>query len=823
MKKLLQRFLAIALVLNIVTVPSFSGFFASALDSVSVIYINKNYLKSGNSLEIYNPSGYLLSYFVDDEKIEDEEFILKPDYYEKWVTVKAYENDEFVCEDRAYFSKLPVIYINTVDEKQITSKEEYIDAGMHIQNNTETDEAVYSGGIRIKGRGNSSWKWDKKPYRIKLNEKTNLFGMGKNKNWVLLANYLDESLLRNTTAFQISEELGLITMQTVWTDVILNGEYIGNYQLCEQVRIDKDRVDIFDWEEEAEDIASAVYKAEKKAGNTLNKDALEDTLKSDLSWVTTDEFVCDKKTYKVSDYYDANDNISGGYLFELSNEYDEVSKFKTTGELKVMLKSPEYLYTNSEMMEYAKELWHDFEDAYCSIDGYTTTKDGKKHYCEIADLDTMVSFWLTLEIVGNDDAMRKSRYAYKDIDGLIKFGPVWDFDWGCGSLTVGASATGWKISTNTNPQAFYKEFLDDPHFVCKATEKYWEIRPFLESLIEDNGVIDNEISYLYESGKADETRWDRSLTWPSKARGFEKDSEMYKTYLKNRIAWLDKQFATDSTLLKSVHVSYSAAPYERDKQTPKISILNAEPDDFTEHAPSEYAIKSNKDLLVSIQPDTPDTVAFVYVNGLKYSEFVPEDGEISFEISKDALTSDLGKKNVIFVILRDLKGKVVSRSFTTVTVNDLASGVQPQFVSESRDYNGKINLEYCVDLSNLTKAEKQSAYMELELNGVTKKCFINEAEKDEIGYKFSFDADLGEICGLVKATLYFGDETVTRTLRICDLNEDDILDVVDVAIMRSYIIGAINLDEAKITVGDINCDSVLDIVDVALMRKTLVG
>ncbi|MBR0302789.1 MAG: hypothetical protein IJQ80_02965, partial [Clostridia bacterium] len=85
----------------------------------------------------------------------------------------------------------------------------------------------------------------------------------------------------------LSRELGLEYMDSAWCDVIFNGEYVGCYLLCEQIRIDETRVNIFDWEAEAKDAAKAIVKAEKKKGNILDQDALEEVMKSDLSWITT--------------------------------------------------------------------------------------------------------------------------------------------------------------------------------------------------------------------------------------------------------------------------------------------------------------------------------------------------------------------------------------------------------------------------------------------------------------------------------------------------------------------------------------------------------
>ena len=113
----------------------------------------------------------------------------------KWiaVTVKC-GSDSATLE--MFFSKLPVVYINTENGAPIVSKEDYINAQLIIQGNETYNSdttTLYNGVTEIRGRGNSTWGQPKKPYKLKLDKKTDVFGMGKNKHWVLLANYMDES------------------------------------------------------------------------------------------------------------------------------------------------------------------------------------------------------------------------------------------------------------------------------------------------------------------------------------------------------------------------------------------------------------------------------------------------------------------------------------------------------------------------------------------------------------------------------------------------------------------------------------------------------
>jgi len=139
---------------------------------------------------------------------------------------------------------LPLLVIATNNNIPISNKDDWIKGNISISDSgTITD----LGNLEIKGRGNSTWGMPKKPYSLKLDNKKSILGMKSNKRWVLLANYSDKTLLRSTFAF----DLGLSVYNNLkWTpdskmvEVVLNNEYIGVYQIVEQIRIDKNRVDL---------------------------------------------------------------------------------------------------------------------------------------------------------------------------------------------------------------------------------------------------------------------------------------------------------------------------------------------------------------------------------------------------------------------------------------------------------------------------------------------------------------------------------------------------------------------------------------------------
>src|SRR5690606_8462016 len=138
---------------------------------------------------------------------------------------------------------LPTIHLFT-DGQPIESKEEYVDAEIQITNGLE-GEMLFEGITEIRGRGNSTWGMPEKPYRIKLDEKACLLGMPADKRWALMANYGDQSLLRNDVAFEVSRRLELeYTPRQQYVELFLNGEYMGNYTLTEHVKEGEHRVPI---------------------------------------------------------------------------------------------------------------------------------------------------------------------------------------------------------------------------------------------------------------------------------------------------------------------------------------------------------------------------------------------------------------------------------------------------------------------------------------------------------------------------------------------------------------------------------------------------
>lgn len=407
--------------------------------------------------------------------------------YSKAVTYTL--NDKTNYKVTILKSDLPTIEINTENNQNITSKDTYINANMAI---TGTEDE-YEGSIQIRGRGNSTWGMPKKPYRIKLNKKADLLGMGVEKDWVLLANYADKTLMRNKLALDLAAELGdEFTTASRMVDVILNGEYVGSYLLCEQVEVSETRVNI---------------------------DELEETDTSEES-------------------------ITGGYLLEVDFRLDEDNWFKTGLGVPITFKSPKA--PNKEQFNYITGYVDGLEKTLVSSD---FTSNGK-HYSDYIDVDSFVDYYLINELFKNwDAAFRTSVNMYKPRDGKITMGPVWDFDIGAGNANIkdfqvhldNTSPEGWWMRY----EGWYGNLFKDPEFIQKVQDRFWELIDVFEGI---GDRIDNYEKELKVSQNMNFIRWDilGQWVWPNVVvtGSYEKEVQYLKTWMTNRVEWMKNNMGT---------------------------------------------------------------------------------------------------------------------------------------------------------------------------------------------------------------------------------------------------------------------------------------
>lgn len=340
-----------------------------------------------------------------------------------------------------------------------------------IYNADGTIDCEVDGGARL--RGNTSQAYPKKPFALKFNEKKSVLGMPAHKRWVLLANWLDHSMIRNSVAFDIAYVMeyawrasgGAIEAGVPWNvhgqnvelvvvDKDGDAHHVGNYLLCEQIKVDENRL-----------------------------------------------------------------NLTNGYLLEVDGNYDEPSKFKTSKNVPFMFKDEVSSTIVSEVKTKVQSIETNiyngnFEEAYKSL-----------------DINSVIDQWLVFELTLNREyADPRSVYMFMNDEGKLCGGPVWDFDRGTfqnqekatelcdNSGPEGSSGKLYRIKpdnewlcwrtweSDTYSYIWYKQLIKDPIFQQTVQQRWAVMKPYLE-------MIADQIRYYGET-QAVSYKYDSAM-WPT--------------------------------------------------------------------------------------------------------------------------------------------------------------------------------------------------------------------------------------------------------------------------------------------------------------------
>lgn len=406
---------------------------------------------------------------------------------------------------------------------------------------TEDGRKVYSNDFDyIRVRGNNSFYPYKKSFHIRLNDSYNMLDMGKSKTWLLIANYVDNSQIRNAITFDLAFACGLPhTAEYRFADVYVNTVYYGTYLLAEKVQISDSRVDIPDLEEMTQkENETNIEEAKRRGTHAYRRDTFS--------------------------YYDIENNpedITGGYLMhlELEDRYTQsATGFVTKRGQAVQLKSPEYI--TKAQMEYISSLVQSFENAIWAEDG--VDPETGKHFFEIADKDSMVGKYLIEEISKNLDANKSSFYIFKDCDAnndKLQFGPVWDFDNAYANFTSAyyktklTSPEGLYAATDDYEKYYWWPLLYRHEEFVEAVKEAYELtfRPCLEVLLglrapskatDDLRSLHDYAASLRASADMNFTRWRifNADEFPVKTgSNYDENIEYLHTFLTKRMAYLD--------------------------------------------------------------------------------------------------------------------------------------------------------------------------------------------------------------------------------------------------------------------------------------------
>ena len=396
-------------------------------------------------------------------------------------------------------TNLPTVVINTKGAQEVTSKEEELSSVVYIVSG-EGKKLLATEKTGVRGRGNASWNFPKKPYRLKFDEKQQLLDApAKAKKWTLINNYGDKTLMRNILAFELSRRFGLAyTPYCHPVDVVLNGEYRGCYQLCDQIEVNKNRVNITEMEPEDVDLPE----------------------------------------------------LSGGYLIEVdAYASTEASHFYSTLGTPVTIKSPDDEDIVNAQTRYITDYFNRMENAVFASN-FANPETGYRRYL---DLDSFLKHFMVGEMSGNTDTYW-SVYMTKDRESDKFFtGPVWDFDiafdndqrtYPIEAHTDYIFASKGSVASEAMRQMVNRIVKEDEGARQRLLELWSEARNTKgideTSLLE---YVDKTVELLNESQKLNFLRWnilsERVHENPQASGSYEGEVAIVKNFIRKRLPQMD--------------------------------------------------------------------------------------------------------------------------------------------------------------------------------------------------------------------------------------------------------------------------------------------
>lgn len=309
-------------------------------------------------------------------------------------------------------SQISSVYLTLKhDLSHISSDQEQSDSGQALILSGD-GETVYAGGLeKIKGRGNTSWEQEKKPYNITLQDSVTLPGMTGQTTDYSLVSSSDLTFLRNRISNEMGELAGTGSMACIRVNLYINNSFEGVYELYQ--RITPENMNLTDLEELTEQ------------ANPLRS---EESLNQLTTGLTLDDWN-QSITGKWWDYENNPENITGGYILEADNAMrysGEASGFILESGAYMVAKSPAYL--SEAQYQYISSYVQECENVMRESVGL----DDYQALSAYIDIPSFVGKYLVEEVSKNIDCSSTSQYFYKDQDGLLHAGPVWDYDWAYG-------------------------------------------------------------------------------------------------------------------------------------------------------------------------------------------------------------------------------------------------------------------------------------------------------------------------------------------------------------------------------------------------------
>lgn len=399
--------------------------------------------------------------------------------------LQVYGDLELIEEESDYYqpTNLPLLLVNTENGEMPDGKDKSAKWTMTAVIINEGKINVKQTGT-IKLRGNSSLNSEKKPYLVNFDKKTTFLDMPCNeRKWTLIPNMYDKSLLRNKLGYEMSFIFGLkFSPSCRFIDLIINGNYRGNYMICDKIEVKKDRIDI---------------------------------TKMDETCVDEPE-------------------ISGGYLLQGAGaRFDRGETFQTAKGITLAYEYPSSSDIIEEQRNYIKNKLDEIEDQCYNGN------------VENIDLDSFARYFLVKDFSADRDAIFNSFYFYKDRgNDKIYFGPVWDFDLGFDNSrdfypTNEKKNFAFKFASSDGTTKTLVTHILSNDIVLKKVKDTWnEMTSTVFTKEKIIGFLDEQIKNINESQRLNFIKWDvlkTRLFMEARCRGsFQKEVDYLKKFVEER-------------------------------------------------------------------------------------------------------------------------------------------------------------------------------------------------------------------------------------------------------------------------------------------------
>lgn len=365
------------------------------------------------------------------------------------------------------------IYVTTTRDEKTRNHDLYksgdkvdVKSSLVVYNVDGKIDSEGSGTIKL--RGNSTSTGQKKPYNIKFDSKTDVFGFGKAKKWSLLSNTFDKALIRNQIGVQFHHKVMEANQEFQYTsecepfDFYLDGHYMGAYLLLESVEAGSTRVDIDAENPDNHEILLELDMTDRDAGKDAHLDA--------HTTLMNVGFTINEPEGPGSDAANPNNEDHQEWL-----EFNEMYAAKKTYTLN-------YLNTLESKIQ----------------NGGDGTLD---EIGELIDVDSFVNYYITAELFRITDVSFSSvRYFIKkSADGTEKLyaGPLWDLDLSSGNADGAAANPDNDMHAQNNP--WFGALMKNKEFASRVTERFNEVLPEINKLVATDGTIDTVVKTLRKS------------------------------------------------------------------------------------------------------------------------------------------------------------------------------------------------------------------------------------------------------------------------------------------------------------------------------------